>query len=116
MTYSGFAAAPADFAAAAPRFEKAADELSTALGRTVDQLEGHGSFWGGDEEFEHEYRDDWSEAADLAAACERALRSMADQLADTSASYARTDEANAESFNALHDRLAAILDPNGAHR
>jgi uncharacterized protein YukE len=115
MTHSGFATAPADFAAAAPRFEKAADELSTALGRTVDQLEGHGSFWGGDEEFEHEYRDDWSEAADLAA-CEGALRSVADQLANTSASYARTDEASAESFNALHDRLAAILDPNGAHR
>lgn len=116
MTYSGFEAAPADFAVAAPRFEQAADDLSTALGRTVGELEGHGPFWGQDEEFEHEYRSDWSEAAELAAACERALRAMAEQLADTSASYARTDEDCAESFSTLHDRLAAILDPNGTQR
>jgi hypothetical protein len=116
MTHSGFEAAPADFAAAAPRFEQAADGLSTALVRTVDELEGHGPFWGQDDEFEEEYRGDWSEAAELAAACERALRAMADQLADTSAAYTRTDEACAQSFNTLHDRLAAILDPNGLSR
>lgn len=116
MTCSGFEAAPADFAAAAPRFERAADGLSKALGRTVDELEGHGPFWGHDADFEHEYREDWREAAELAAACERALRSMADQLADTSTAYVRTDEACAQSFESLHDRLAAILDPNGVRR
>ena len=116
MALSGFEAAPADFTAAAPRFEQAADGLSTALGRTVDELEGHGPFWSRDEEFEHEYLGDWRETADLAAACERALRAMAEQLSGTSAAYARADEASAESFSTLHDRLAAILDPNGARR
>ncbi|HET9170752.1 MAG TPA: hypothetical protein VFN97_15050 [Actinospica sp.] len=116
MTYSGFEAATADFAAAAPRFEQAADGLAAALGRTVDELEGRGSFWGADGDFEHGYRADWSEAAELAAACERALRAMAEQLAGTSASYARTEEANAESFSTLHARLAAILDPDGVGR
>ena len=113
MTYSGFEAAPADFAAAAPRFAQAADELSTALGRTVDELEGHGPFWGLDEEFEHEYLGDWRGAADLAAECERELRGMADQLAASSAAYQTTDEACADTFSTLHDRLAAILDPAG---
>jgi uncharacterized protein YukE len=116
MAVGGFEAAPADFAAAAPRFERAADGLSTALGRTVDALEGHGPFWGHDEEFEHEYLGDWRETADLATSCEQALREMADQLAGTSASYAGADEACAESFSTLHDRLAAILDPNGVRR
>ena len=116
MTYRGFEAAPADFAAAAPRFEQAADGLAAALGRTVDELEGHGAFWGGDSDFEHRYRGDWSEAAELAAACEKALRAMADRLAGTSASYTRTDEESAQSFSTLHDRLASILDPDGAAR
>jgi uncharacterized protein YukE len=116
MAYSGFEAAPADFAAAAPRFEKAADELATALERAVDELEGHGSFWGHDEEFGREYVADWHETTDLAFACEKALRAMAGQLAGSSAAYAAADEACAESFSSLHDRLAAILDPDGVRR
>jgi len=113
MTYSGFEAAPADFAAAAPRFVQAADGLSAALGRTVDELEGQGPFWGYDEEFEHEYLADWGGAADLATECERALRAMAEQLADTSSAYQRTDEACAQSFGTLHDRMKSILEPAG---
>ncbi|MBR7827531.1 hypothetical protein KDK95_14530 [Actinospica sp. MGRD01-02] len=116
MTHSGFQVAPADFAAAAPRFEHAADDLSAAVVRTVDVLEGHGSFWGQDEEFEHEYRADWSAAVDLATACEKGLRAVSDQLANTSVLYVQADDASAQSFGTLHDRLAAILDPNGVRR
>lgn len=116
MTYSGFQVAPADFAAAAPRFEHAADDLSAAVVRTVDVLEDHGSFWGHDEQFEHEYRTDWSTAVDLAAACEKGLRAVSDQLANTSALYVQADGSSAQTFNTLHDRLAAILDPNGVRR
>ena len=105
MTYSGFEAAPADFAAAAPRFAQAADGLSTAYDRTVGELEGQGPFWGRDEQFEHGYLSDWRDTADLAAECERALRAMAEQLTDASAAYQRTDAACAESFEQLGDLL-----------
>ena len=111
MTYSGFEAAPADFAAAAPRFAQAADGLSTAFDRTARELEGQGPFWDRGEEFEHGYLSDWRDAADLAAECERALRAMAAQLADASTAYQRTDAACAESFDALGDALSDALGP-----
>ena len=110
MTYSGFEAAPADFAAAAPRFAQAADALSAALGRTVGELEGQGPFWAGDAQFEHGYLTDWRDAADLAAECERTLRAMAEQLAEASHAYQRTDEACADSFGGLVVELEAVLD------
>jgi hypothetical protein len=116
MAYSGFQVAPADFAAAAPRFEHAAEDLSAAVVRTVDVLEGHGSFWGHDEEFEREYRTDWCAAVDLATACEKGLRAVSDQLANTSALYVQADDSGVQSFTTLHERLAAILDPSSVRR
>ena len=113
MTYSGFEAAPADFAAAAPRFAQAADDLSTAYDRTVGELEGQGPFWGPDEQFERGYLNDWRDTADLAAECERALRAMAEQLTDASAAYQRTDSACAEAFDGLGDALSDALGPTG---
>jgi uncharacterized protein YukE len=110
MTYSGFEAAPADFAAAAPRFAQAADALSAALDRTVGELEDHGPFWAGDAQFEHGYLTDWRDAADLAAECEQTLRAMAEQLAQASRAYQRTDVACAESFEGLVVELEAVLD------
>ena len=106
MTYSGFEAAPADLAAAAPRFAQAAEELSAAFDRTVGELEGQGPFWERDTEFEHGYLSDWRDTADLAAECERALRAMAAQLTDASAAYQRTDSACAESFEGLGGALS----------
>jgi uncharacterized protein YukE len=106
MTYSGFQAAPADFAAAAPRFARAAESLSTAYDRTVGELEGRGPFWGPDAEFGHGYLSDWRDAADRAVECERALRAMAEQLADASTAYQRTDEACAQSLTQLSAALA----------
>ena len=111
MTYSGFEAAPADFAAAAPRFERAADGLSAAFDRTARELEGHGPFWDRDEEFEPGYLSDWRDTADLAAECERALRAMAAQLADASTAYRRTEAACADSFDALGDALSDARGP-----
>lgn len=110
MTYSGFEAAPADLAAAAPRLAQTADGLSAALDRTVGELEGHGRFWAEDTEFEHAYLSDWRDTADLAAECERALRAMAEQLADVSSAYQRTDAACAESFEGLSVELDSVLD------
>jgi hypothetical protein len=116
MTYSGFEAAPADFAAAAPRFAQAAEGLSAAFGRTVHELEGQGPFWGRDEEFEHGYLGDWRAAADLAAECGRALRAMAEQLADASAAYQCTDSVCAESFDVLGNALSEALGSLGGRR
>ena len=113
MTHSGFETAPADFAAAAPRFAQAADGLSTAFDRTVGELEGQGPFWGPDAEFEHGYLSNWRDAADLAAECERALRAMAEQLADASTAYQRTDAACAQSFDELGYALSAAFGPIG---
>jgi uncharacterized protein YukE len=113
MTHSGFETAPADFAAAAPRFAQAADGLATAFDRTVGELEGQGPFWGRDAGFEHGYLSAWRDTADLAAECERALRAMAEQLADASAAYQRTDAACAESFDALGDVLSTAFGPTG---
>jgi len=116
MTYSGFEAAPADFAAAAPRFAQAAEELSAVFDRTVYELEGQGPFWGPDEEFEHGYLGGWRGAADLAAECERALRAMAEQLADASAAYQRTESACTESFDVLGNALSEVLGSLGGRR
>ena len=113
MTYSGFEAAPADFAAAAPRFARAAEGLSTAYDRTVGELEDRGPFWGSDAEFEHGYLSHWRCAADLAAECERALRAMAEQLADASTAYQRTDAACADSFTQLGAALAEAFGSTG---
>ena len=115
MTHSGFEAAPANFAAAAPRFAQAAEGLSTAYDRTVGELEGQGPFWGPDEQFERGYLNDWRDTADLAAECERALRAMAEQLADASTAYQRTDSACAESFEQLGAALSDALGPIGGH-
>ena len=101
MTHSGFDAAPADFAAAAPRFAEAADGLSAALARTVDELEGQGPFWGHDEEFGHEYLGDWRDTADLAAACDQVLRAVAGQLGGMASSYQNTDSTAAQDFRVL---------------
>ena len=116
MTYSGFEAVPGDFAAAAPRLAQAADDLSTAFDRTVAELEGQGPFWGRDEEFERGYRSDWRDTADLAAECERALRALAEQLADASTAYQRTDERCAETFDELGDALSGASGPTGGRR
>jgi uncharacterized protein YukE len=110
MTYSGFEAAPADFAAAAPRFAQAADGLSAALDRTVAELEGQGPFWAEGTQFEHGYLTDRRDAADLATECERVLRAMAEQLADVSRAYQRTDAACADSFDGLRAELESVLD------
>ena len=116
MTYSGFEAAPADFAAAAPRFAQAADGLSAAFDRTVAQLEGQGPFWGRDEEFEHGYLSDWRDTADLAAECEQALRAMAAQLSDACTAYQRTDSACADSFDELDGALSDAFGPAAGRR
>ena len=109
MTYSGFEAAPADLAAAAPHLAQAADGLRAALDRTVGELEGQGRFWAEDTEFEHGYLSDRHAAADLAAQSERALRAMAEQLAEVSSAYQRTDAACAESFEGLGVELDSVL-------
>jgi uncharacterized protein YukE len=113
MTHSGFDAAPADFAAAAPRFARAAESLSTAYDRTVGELEGLGPFWGPDAEFEHGYLSSRRDAADLAAECARALRAMAEQLADASTAYQRTDAACAQSFTQLSAALVEAFGSTG---
>lgn len=107
MTHSGFEAAPADFAAAAPRFAEAADGLSAALARTVDELEGQGPFWDHDEEFGHEYLGDWRDAADLAAACAQVLRAVTGQLGGMAGSYQDADSAAARDFRVLGGASAA---------
>ena len=107
MTHSGFEAAPADFAAAAPRFAEAADGLSAALARTVNELEGQGPFWGRDEDFEHEYLGDWRGTADLAAACAQVLRAVAAQLGGMANSYQNTDSMVAQDFRVLGGASAA---------
>jgi len=107
MTHSGFDAAPADFAAAAPRFAEAADGLSAAFARTVNELESQGPFWGHDEDFEHEYLGEWRNAADLAAACEQVLRAVAGQLGGMASSYQDTDSMAAQDFRVLGGASAA---------
>jgi uncharacterized protein YukE len=107
MTYSGFNAVPADFAAAAPRFTEAADELARARERAIDSLEGYGSFWANDFEFEHRYRGDWSAAADLATTCERALRTMGEELARVAQRYEGTDEGCAQNIRAIEGLRSA---------
>ena len=108
MTHSGFEAAPADFAAAAPRIAQTADDLSAALDRTVARLEDQGPFRAGDAESDHGYPGNWRDAADLAAECERALRAMAEQLAEVSRAYQRTDAACAEAFDGLGPKLDSV--------
>lgn len=107
MAYHGFEAAPADFAAAAPRIAGAADGLRAALGAADEALAEHGPFWGEDEDFELGYRVERRETGELAARCDQALRAMAQQLAGAATSYAAVDAAAAESFRALGVRLGA---------
>jgi uncharacterized protein YukE len=100
--------APADFAAAAPRLDEAADALRTAFAAAEGALAGYGPFWGADEEFEHGYHRDRRAAGELAADCERALRAMARRLAGAGAAYAAAEDAAAGRFGELGLRLEAV--------
>lgn len=107
MGDSGFKAAPADFASAAPRLDEAADALATAV-RTAEAVHADcGVFWGEDEAFEHDYRQQERDAAEFAGRCERLLRAMADQLARAAASYAKAEMAAADAFASVSLRWDA---------
>jgi uncharacterized protein YukE len=101
MANGGFQTAPADLAAAAPRLSDAAQALSATLRETEAALADHGSFWGADGEFEHEYRGASSAAVGLAAECAQALRSLARQLTDAAASYTDAEDAATDGFTAV---------------
>ena len=113
MAYSGFEAAPADFAAAAPRLAAAADALAAAAAVAAAALADCGAFWGEDgcsggelgEEFGVAYLADQREAADLGARCEQALRAMAEQLTEAGAAYARAEAVAVEGLHCAALRL-----------
>jgi hypothetical protein len=110
MRYSRFEAAPADFAAAAPRLSEAADGLRAAFAAAEVALAEPGGCRGADAdaEFEHGYHRDRCAAVELAAACEQALRDLARRLAAVGAGYAAAEDAAAERFGELALRLEAL--------